>query len=272
MNPKEKNRIELLSKDHMSFRLKTIKNSCAHIALGFSVSIFLWSCNKEEAPDCLQTAGKYETELRTLTAFDQIELRDYIQIELYDSTETFIEVTGPRNLLTDVKTEVTNGLLKIENKNTCNFVRSYKNKITVRIYAPSFPDIQNYGTGDIKSINTLTSSYFKIENRKAGGVISLTLNVDSAALYTHTGVCDIKCNGTSTKTMLFNQGLGIIDARNLISTDSFVNNSSINNVYVNSNGYLFAFIQFSGNVYYTGTPNFIDTQIEGTGLVIKTPE
>jgi hypothetical protein len=241
------------------------------VIIGIALASLL-SCNKEKSPDCMQSAGKYETELRSLDDFEQIELRDYIQIELYDSTETFIEVTGPRNLLPDIKTDVSNGLLTIENKNTCNFVRSYKNKITVRIYAPSFPDIQNYGTGDVKSINTITSTYFKIENRKAGGTITLDLNVDSAALYTHTGVCDIKCKGTSTKTMLFNQGLGIIDARDLISTDSFVNNSSINNVYVNSNGYLFAFIQFSGNVYYTGTPNFIDTQIIGSGQVLEFDE
>lgn len=227
------------------------------------------SCNKEDAPDCFQKAGSYETELRTIANFNSIELRDYVQIELYDSTETFVEVTAPRNLIPEIITEVKDGKLKIENRNTCNFVRSFKNKITVRIYAPQFADIQNYSTGDISCINSISSSYFKIENHDAAGIINVKLNVDSVSINTHKGVCDVICTGTSAKTMLFNQGLGVIDSRNLISIDAYVNNSSINDVYVNSGAYLFAYISMSGNIYYSGAPTLIDDQIEGSGNVIS---
>ncbi|MFN0032160.1 MAG: GIN domain-containing protein [Flavobacteriales bacterium] len=229
------------------------------------------SCNQPYAPDCFQRAGDYETELRTVGNFNTIELRDYVQIELYDSTETFVEVTAPRNLIPDIKTEVQNEVLKIENKNTCNFVRSYKNNITVRIYAPSFADIQHHGTGDIKSVNTITSTYFKIENHKSAGTMTVHLNVDSVAILTHRGMADVICTGTSTKTTLFSQGLGYIDCSSLISTDTYVNNSSINDVYANCNGYMYCYIAFSGNIYYTGTPNYIDVQNEGSGSVVEKP-
>jgi hypothetical protein len=227
------------------------------------------SCNKENAPDCFQKAGDHKLVRREVAEWNRIELRDYIQFELVDSAQQFIEIEGPGNLLGDIETSVKDGQLLIRNNNTCNFVRSYKHRITVRIFSPSFPDIQNYGTGDVRSLNRLESTSMKIDNRDAAGNIQLEVNTDSMTVATHTGVCDVVISGHSEITTLFNQGLGVVDARNLESTDSFVNNSSINDVYVNSNGYFYGHITYSGNIYYTGTPNFIDSNILGSGRILK---
>ncbi len=237
----------------------------------FAVVIVLGicSCNKENAPDCFQSAGEYATVKTSIEAFDALELRDYVQIELYDTTEYFVEITAPKNLIPDISTHVHEGKLKIENRNTCNFVRSFKNRIHVRIYAPRFTNIQNFGTGDIKCINAISDPIFKIENRNAAGTIDLNLDADTITIATHTGVSDVVVRGNSNITNLFNQGLGTIDARALTTVDAFVNNSSINNVYVNSNGYFFAFIAFSGNIFYSGNPNHIDQDIRGEGKLIR---
>ncbi|MFM9986018.1 MAG: head GIN domain-containing protein [Flavobacteriales bacterium] len=239
--------------------------------LGSAVMLLSNSCNKENAPDCFQMAGDFATVKRDIDDFESIELRDYITIELYDSSETFVEITAPKNLIPEIETKVENGKLEIENKNTCNFVRSFKKRITVRIYAPNFIDIQNFGTGDIRSINTISSSYFKIENRKAAGEINISLMVDSVSINTHTGVANVTLQGQAQMAGLFNQGLGIIDARNLITSEAYVNNSSINDVYVYSDGYLFGYIQFSGNIYYNGSPDQIDDDIEGSGNIAPIP-
>lgn len=238
---------------------------------GIFIVLMTASCNKENAPDCFQMAGDFATVKRDIDDFNSIELRDYITIELYDSAETFIEITAPKNLIPEIETNVSNGTLKIENKNTCNFVRSFKKRITVRIYAPDFTDIQNFGTGDIHCVNTISSSFFKLENRKAAGEISLSLFVDSVSINTHTGVANVTLQGLASKTNLFNQGLGIIDARYLVTSEAYVNNSSINDVYVYSDGYLFGYIQFSGNIYYNGIPDQIDDDIEGSGNIRPIP-
>jgi len=223
------------------------------------------SCNKENAPDCFKRAGEYSTVTRMTEPFSSIELNDYIQIELYDTTIYFVEITAPRNLLPEIETSVNNGRLKIVNNNTCNLVRSFKNKITVRIYAPEFPYILNKGTGDITGMNTIECSRFEIENRQSAGVIRVNLQTDSTLILTHTGVSDCYLTGMCTNTSLFNQGLGTIDAQNLQTDYAFVNNSTINDVYVNSNIYLYAVINFSGNIYYSGNPNGIDQEIKGSG-------
>ncbi len=230
------------------------------------------SCNKEDSPDCFQKAGDKKLIRREVEAWSSIELRDYLQIELVDSSSQFIELEGPENLLADVETSVQDGQLLVRNNNTCNFVRSYKHRIKVKIFSPSFPDIQNYSTGDLKSLNVIESSVMKIENRDAAGIIQLTVDVDTMTIATHTGVSDVLVSGRSQITNLFNQGFGKIDARSLNNTDAFVNNSSINNVYVNSNGYFYGHITYSGNIYYSGTPNHIDSNILGSGRIIRLEE
>lgn len=231
--------------------------------------LMLSGCNRESAPDCFKSAGENKTVKRNLDDFHSIELRDFIKIELVDSNAYFVEITAPANLIPKVSTEVEDGVLVVTNENTCNFVRSFKKTVTVRIYAPSFPDIQNFSTGDITSVNTISSPYFRIENHHAAGTIKLKLDVDSVDVFSHTGVCDVLLEGNVFRAYLFEQGLGFIDARNLNCQQAFVNNSSINDVYIRATDYLFAFIQFSGNVYYNGSPSHIDKDIEGQGQLIR---
>lgn len=254
-------------------------NSLLHItrrfiAVGavFALLLIFNSCNKENAPDCFQKAGEHKLISREVDEWNSIELRDYLQIELVDSSAQFIELEGPDNLLSDIETSVKEGKLLIKNNNTCNFVRSFKHRIIVRIFAPAFPDIQNYGTGDITSVNTIEATIFKIDNRDAAGQISISVDVDTLTIATHTGVCDVNIGGNSQIANIFNQGLGKIDARTLSNTDAFVNNSSINDVFVNCNGYFYGHITYSGNIYYSGTPNYIESNILGNGRILKLEE
>jgi hypothetical protein len=234
------------------------------ILLMFLVS----GCNREQSPDCFQVAGATKTMQRDLIAFTSIELNDYIQYELLDTAYYGVIITAPGNLITDVSTEVKDGRLIVHNGNTCNFVRSYKNRITVRICAPDFRDIQNYATGDIKTVNAIDGAHFSMDNRSAAGVQTLSLFTDTINIASHTGVSDAVLSGSCDVVYLFEQGLGQIDARELESNYAFVNNSSLNEVYVQARNYLYAYIQFSGNIHYSGQPQYIDQEIDGDGELL----
>lgn len=241
----------------------------AHILwIGLSIWIGLSSCNREDAPDCLQSAGEARSEQRALDSFSQIELRDYIQYELKDSTWYGVEITAPGNLIPEIQTEVENGKLTVSNANSCNFVRSYKNRIRVRICAPDFRDIQNYATGDIFSVNTINGVKFSIDNRGAAGLQQFHVLADTVNIASHTGVSDTKITGGCDVVYLFSQGLGIIDSRHLNANYAFVNNSSLNDVFVSAVNYLFAYIRFSGDIHYFGSPQYVDEDVAGTGSVI----
>jgi hypothetical protein len=229
------------------------------------VLVAFTSCNREDAPDCFQRAGEVKTVQRDLDEFYSIELNDYIQYELLDTSYFGVIISAPGNLISDIETQVSDGRLTISNTNRCNFVRSFKSRITVRICAPDFFDIQNYATGDISSVNQLIGNRFSLENRGAAGVQRISLQSDTVNIATHTGVSDVVLDGSCDVVYLFNQGLGKMDARDLQSNYAFVNNSSLNDVYVYSQDYLYGFIQFSGNIYYVGNPKGIDSLVKGDG-------
>lgn len=233
-----------------------------------SVLFLLAGCNREQAPDCFQSAGVIDTAYHSLSEFTSIELNDYIQYELCDTSYYGVMIMGPRNLLPEISAVVNESLLSVHNKNSCNFVRSYKNRITVRICASSFADIQNYSTGDVTSVNTIGGKRFSIDNRGAAGVQTLVLHCDTVNIASHTGVSDAMLSGECDVVKLFNQGLGEIDATALSANYAFVNNSSLNDVFVKAHNYLFAFIQYSGNIFYSGNPVVIDTDIVGVGEVV----
>ncbi|MFY7971536.1 MAG: GIN domain-containing protein [Flavobacteriales bacterium] len=231
--------------------------------------VLFCACNKEQAPDCFKKAGDDITITRTLEDFESIEWRDYLQIELVSAPEQKIEITGPKNILPKISTEVEEGRLYIENKNTCNVVRSFNRLITLRIYSPDFPLLINRGQGDVTLIDTLSCEHFQIENHHSAGLISGVLQCDTVKLITHTGPVDITLKGQSLHTEIFAQGIGYMDMGQLRSNAVLVNNSSINDVKVYPTQYLFAYIASRGNIYRkTGTYS-INKSIEGSGRVIE---
>jgi hypothetical protein len=64
-------------------------------------------------------------------------------------------------------------------------------------------------------------------------------------------------------------GEGKADLSNYPSTDFFVTNNSTNNCFINVNNWVDAQIGYIGNVYYTGSPAKISTNITGSGQLIK---
>ena len=230
--------------------------------------IALISCNKENAPDCFKKAGDEITITRTLEHFESIEWRDYLNIELVTSAEQKIELSGPKNVLPKISTEVNEGRLFIENKNTCNVVRSYNRTITVRIYSPDFAQLVNRGQGDVTIIDTLKCIHFGIENHHAAGLISGLVDCDTVKIVSHTGPADITIKGHAQHAEIFSQGIGYVDAGELVATNVLVNNSSINDVKVYPTNYLFAYIGSRGNIYRKSGNYGINREIEGTGSLI----
>jgi hypothetical protein len=205
---------------------------------------------------------------RSLDVFSTVELNDYIQYELCDTNYYGVVITSPGNLIPDIETEVNEGKLTIHNRNTCNFVRSFKKKITIRICAPTFTNVQNFSTGDIRTVSAIRSSKFLMENRDVAGVHQLEVDADTVIINIHTGVCDVVLQGRTQVISLFNQGLGTLDARAVSASKAFVNNSSANKVFVYSTDYLFTVINSSGSVYYSGSPSLIDFDQQGQGQLL----
>jgi hypothetical protein len=232
------------------------------------ICLVIVSCDREESPDCFQTGGETASEYRSLEAFNRLELRDYIHYELLQSAYYAIEISGPGNLLNDITTEVKDGKLTVSNDNTCNFVRSFKRTITVRIFAPHFGEIDHFASGDVSSVDTLIQSRFLLNFRNATGRVNLQLHCDTVSLFMHTGAADCIASGISKTTELFANGLGFMDASGLQTENAFIRQTSIQTLKAQASGYMYCLILSRGDVYMYDNPQHRDIEDRGDGELI----
>ena len=234
----------------------------------FGFVLLLCSCNKENAPDCFKSAGEVQIETRDLGSFSQLELNSNLKYELVDTNFCGIEITGPKNLLPKINAQLSDGLLRIENKNTCNFLRSYEHTITVKLYFDSLTNIQNFSTGSVISLNEMKARKLIIENKHANGRVELHVNCDTIYCGSPAGVNDTFIYGNVNVAELYSDAYGIIHAESLIANQVYINNASLQPIYANATSYAFVRIDDSGNVVLKQTPSLYDLVRNGSGELI----
>lgn len=232
------------------------------------IVISLFSCKKEQLGDCFKSSGKNKTESRSLTAFTHLELHDRIELNYHYNPKYWVKVTAGKNLLDGIRTKVEGNLLKIENENRCNWVRSFKHKVQVDLYAPSFSKFTYYGSGTVQFYDTLKTDFFNLELWQASGNLHLKLKAETAELKSHTGPGDIFAGGECVNLVAYLNGIGRIEAPNLISQKGLVINRKTGNIFVNCQSELQAEISGSGNIEYIGNP-IIDYTNSGSGELIQ---
>jgi len=225
------------------------------------------SCKKENRTDCITSTGKEKTVDRVVESFTKIHMDDGINLFITESSQPSITVTGGSNLLENVITEVKDGILSINNLNKCNWVRSFKREIDVAIHVDSLDEIQLSGSGNITTLNSLSSSVFVINLYEASGNVTLNLQGNYIEVKIHTGPAKVTAIGNSAELIIYNNSPGIIDAQNFTCQKALAINRNTGRVYVNASSSLKAEIFGSGNIFYRGNPT-VDLAIFGEGKLI----
>ena len=88
----------------------------------FSLVLFamLCSCNKESAPDFIQTTGEITIEERTLENFNELEVFNTINVLIVPDTVNKVVIEAGENLIPDIVTTVKEGKLILKNTNKFN--------------------------------------------------------------------------------------------------------------------------------------------------------
>ena len=147
------------------------------------IVILFVACSKEKRDDCFTSLGKVATIERQLELFNSVYAEDRIKIVLVQdsSLDGRISITAPLNLIPQIKSEVSNGQLRLTNTNTCNFVRSYDYEIIIKVY---FKDLVQLDLESIASATTQDTLYltdFAIFH-SALSDIELTINCSNHVL------------------------------------------------------------------------------------------
>ena len=228
------------------------------------IFILFYSCKKENRCDCIKRTGKIITEVRDLPAFDRIFTEQDVDVYITEDTYSEVKVEAGENIAPLIETVVENGQLIIRNKNRCNWARSYNKPLNVYIKTPGLTYIHSNGSGNIKSLNTITVDSFDVRTEGAGNI---ELIVNNTKVVSHIyGIGDLTLNGFSDQHYASIGGSSFLYSAGLNTNFIFIQSYTTGTCYIKTAGLLMYRIDDKGDVYCSGNPTSVQQVAnEGTG-------
>ena len=230
----------------------------------------VFSCGKPEERACFKKSGEMAIKVNEFGAFNQLHLKEHLSYKLIQDSTNKVLVRGGNNLLNFVEVMAENGVLTVENKNRCNYLRSYEIP-EVEIHYTKLINILFEGTERLNNEDTLITDYLTLTLRDGAGHMNLNVKaMDINAINTH-GWGSLTLRGETQSLRGNLMGDGAFDFSQLVATNQvkLITSSSMNQE-VRAQGIpLSVELNGIGNVYYYGTPSVINKVQYGTGQLIK---
>ncbi|WP_394777171.1 head GIN domain-containing protein [Flavobacterium sp.] len=227
-----------------------------------SIANAQWSSNEK-----ITGNGKVITDTRTTADYDAIKISGSFDVDLVAGKEGKIIIKGEENLVSSVKVEVEDNILKIYTQKGSYIRPSLGKKIQVTIPFEKISELNLSGSGNIKSIDPIKNDKFLAKLAGSGNFI-LALDTTNLELnLSGSGNAHLKGNTDNFTTKL--SGSGNIDAVNLKTKNVDVNVTGSGNSRVNCNENLVARVSGSGDIKYTGSPEKRDVKVSGSGNISK---
>ena len=186
-------------------------------------------------------SGNVVMDKRGISGFKAVEVGGVLLVEITAQKEFGVEVEADDNLLPLIKTEVSDGVLKISAERKI----SSTGPIRIRIFAPNIDNLEVSGAANV-TVNDVKNSEFTIDS---------------------SGASKIKISGETGKLTMDVSGATKIDAENLKAVDATVDASGASNVTVNVLGELRAEASGASRILYTGTPTNLEQSTHGASRV-----
>lgn len=239
--------------------------------IGFIALIVMFSaCKKAEDRRCVKSAGEDTVQTHLVESFNKLDLGPRIRYVLVQDTVEKVVISGGKNLLNFITFSVEDGTLKIENKNNCNFLRSYKHVVEVEIHLVSLINVLFKGTKELSCKNQLNLPYLTFVIEEGGGTCNLNLNCYSLYVGSGYGWGNFTISGQTNyaKIDIRDNGFGdlydfqILDSATVISASSETLKMNFNGAAIRAETSSY------GDIWYTGTPSFLEYNRYGDGDLI----
>ncbi|MAO07597.1 MAG: hypothetical protein CL596_02665 [Alteromonas sp.] len=84
-----------------------------------------FGCNSENAWDCFQTTGDIIQQEYELDGFNKIIVWNRVQLFISQGDERKVVIETGENLINEVRVRVEDSILKVSDRNSCNYTRDY---------------------------------------------------------------------------------------------------------------------------------------------------
>jgi hypothetical protein len=233
------------------------------------ILVVFHSCKRENMCDCIKRTGPIVTQQRPLNGFDELFVEDNLDVFITQDSVFEVVVEAGKNLRGMIITEVIDGTLYIKNNNRCNWARSYKEPHNIYIKMPVIKYITSNGTGNIKSLNTITTDSFDVRTKNSGNV-ELTVNNSLITSHMH-GAGDLTLHGTTKEHLCDIGGTAFLKCQDLKTKHTYIHTFSIGLCYVNVSDDFECKIEEIGDVYCYGNPKTVDKKMSGKGQLFLNP-
>jgi hypothetical protein len=231
-----------------------------------SLTLLLFGgCKKENRCDCIKRTGTIITDTRSVPFFDKITAEGNVKVYITQDSIQEVKVQAGEHLISLIETEVVDGTLFIRNKNRCNWTRSYKNPLNVYITLPKLKYLTSDGTGDITSLNTLTTDTMDVQTKNSGN-IELTINNSEIRTHMHGGG-DVTLHGSTQEHDISIGGTAYLYCQDLHTSYTYLHAFTIGLCYVNVTNLFICQLDDIGDVYCYGNPSDIQKTVDGKGKI-----
>ena len=230
--------------------------------------LLAFSCKKGEDRRCWKVSGQINAMSQSHDAtINKLILCDDINLKLVNDSLNYCEISGPTNLIKLVHISENNNAIKIENQNSCEFLRTDK-EINVSFHYTDLKTIHLNGFGKLSNEKEINHPIqIKAENVLSN--IDLLINNDSTNILISRGSTDVNLRGSCLNLYIYNSGLAPVKTLSLSSLNVHIHSNTISKTELNVNGKLNVEIRNSGNIYYSGNPTSIKSTITGSGEIIE---
>ena len=219
-------------------------------------------------PSCTKVIGEgpLVTELRSVGNFTGISSEMSGKVNFTIAPIYKVEVTAQRNILNVLQTNVVNGVLHIDFKNSVR-VKAHED-LTINITAPAADYFRLSGSGNMDVHGDIAASNLQVKLSGSGNIAidkALIANRIDADM---SGAGNISImNGSAVHEDLRISGSGKIDLAGVAAENAVTQTSGSGDMKVMLSKNLDVKISGSGSVYYRGNP-IISTHISGSGRVL----
>lgn len=215
--------------------------------------LIIFSCN-----DTLFNKGEIISKTIIKDDFYEIEINDIFDVYFYQDTINKVVAKGGSNLIPNIKLEVNDGRLIINDQNNARWSRDYE-RIQLHIAVDSLRFLTLNAPSNIICADTIKTPELKIFSIADYTNISILIHCDNLYLVNSgTSGGQITIKGTTYSFGFWARASLQLFANELKASKITAKSESIGDCYIHATEYLSAEILRSGIIYYKGNPATIE--------------
>jgi hypothetical protein len=228
-----------------------------------AIPLLLLSISCDERNYSVSTASVQEK--KNLTGVTRLQLDGVFNLKITQSDQESIEVIGDESMIKKLLIDQDGDLLTLSMEEDLGDNFFAKNELRINLSLKDLKELKYDGVGNVKTQGT-----FKVGDVRliGSGVGNLELDLDAQQIDADFDmVGNINLQGKANRAFFTNNGVGNLDASNLIVKDMEINSSGIGNVEVHCTGELSLVVDGIGKVSYSGHPRILKKEVSGIGKV-----